>query len=176
LNKKLIELEARAFNKVKFQKELSIYEVETILNTKLPNKYKEILEDFNGSAISFEKGAKYIPDISPPIIDSDGYLALDFFYGIIDNNLNILYQNECYLEQLPTNLITIGEVLSGDQICFNKLDKSIVYWWHEAPLSDKKTFRIANSFSDFIAKLEPDDNIEEDLEKKIIMSESYLDF
>lgn len=177
MNQKLVQLEATPYmqigatNKVKFTIEI----VEERLNIELPLEYKNILEYFNGNALSFEKGARYIPDVRPSIVDNEGYLGLDFLYGVVANNANIVFQNENYKEQLPSNLITIGEVLSGDQICIDKEDGSVVYWWHEALTSDEETYKIAVDFTEFINKLE--EEATKPLGKsEVIESESYLDF
>lgn len=176
MNKNLIELEAQSINKIKPKKELDFVKMEKVLNIKFPYEYKKMIKDFNGSSIGFEKGAQYIPKIAPPIVNEKGYLGLDFFYGIGDDKLNIFYENESYKGILPPNLVTIGLVLSGDEICFDRINQNIVYWWHEAPFHNEQVFLISNSFSDFLRILKPEDIEDENIENKIIMSKSYLNF
>ena len=175
MNKKFIQLGAFSLNKNKVNCIIDFSDIEKELDILFPSEYKNLFFEIGDDSISFEKGAKYFPDNAPPIVDKNGYLSLDFLYGVTGKD-NLVQQNQVYRHQLPSNLITIGEVLSGDQICIDKINNNIVYWWHEATIDEKQTYKIANSFIDFISKLEPDNEMSINNTIGIIKSESHLDF
>ena len=173
MNEKLKELGAISNNEIKFSKELNFKKIEKKLNFKFPKEYKNMIKEFNGNSIGFKQGIQYIPKVAPPIVTKKGYLGLDFFYGINEGNLNIFSENKSYIDILPSNLITIGLVLSGDEICFDRVTKNIIYWWHEASSFNEQVFLISNTFSDFLNILEAN---EEKISNNIILESSYLDF
>jgi len=172
--KKLEKIGAKAFKKLKNNKVPDLIEIEKKLNMEFSNTHKRILSDYKSSII-FTNDIRYKPNIQTPMTTSDGYQSLYILYGIIDESKSLLKKNKQYKNILPKFLITIGETLSEDQICLDIKNGRILYWYHEAFSEDNQVFEIANSFEEFILKLE-EDNEDIDIEDYIIDSESYIDF
>ena len=103
-----------------------IKEVETTLKAKLPNTYKLILNNFNGSIV-FDNGAKYKAKIKSPMADSLGFQDLEVIYGVLESDNDLIAKNIMFYKQLPLSVITIGEASGGDQICMNRESGHILF-------------------------------------------------
>lgn len=125
-----------------------------------------IIEEFQGSIV-FTKGAK----ISKC---SDSY-SLDVIYGLNSDNNDIYFKNSMYAEQIPQTMYTFGESAEGDQFCIDGITNEVYYWKHDA--IEERVVLIAESFSEFMNSLVPDETIErEALEKSKKVRGVDLDF
>lgn len=129
----------------------------------LPDDYRAFLLKSNGGypdvdvAFSFREGGR----------PSDSVLSQ--FYpldkGSEDSNLDEVYEMFVEAGRMPPNLVPIGDDAFGNQICLSVAGKdagAVYFWDHERepdPARKPVVFRnlslIADSFSDFLASLEP---------------------
>ncbi len=123
------------------------------LSFEFPSELKELMLEFKG-AIFFDNGAKFKPEGECILVASDGYLSLNTIYGIAENDYGILSVNKSYEDQMPDSVIIIGESNGGNQICIEKSTGSIFFWNHEGTPNVDELFYVAPSFSEFLLKLE----------------------
>lgn len=125
---------------------------------KLPKSYKKFLVEVNGG-IPKNSGFRFKDD-------SNGSL-LSGFYGIVpDRYYNLLFYCGVYSSRVPSNTLPIAGDQLGNIILLSVKgqDYGKVYFWdHEREADEGETpdysnlSLVADSFEEFLEKLEPDD-------------------
>lgn len=173
---RLTRLGARALGKTEPNPTERMAVIKKSLSIEFPRALEAILLALRG-AIVFDKGAIFTSDERSPVDDSHGKQGLGVLYGIEDDRNGLLACNEMYADQLPRNLITIGETPGGNQVCLERGSGRILFWHHEALTDDSALFQIALTFDDFIARLEPQEsNGPVAPPKGVIPSKTWFDF
>ena len=126
----------------------------------------EALYNYDG-LISFKNGAKIKPTLSTTqksIYDKNGYISIDFLYGLGDDEYGIAYntRKQTQASHELDEFLIIGESSGGDKICLSKKNGGIYFWDHESENIDDALHFIATDFSNFINNLEDDIKIEDD--------------
>lgn len=130
------------------------------LDRYLSKEQIETLNNYNG-LISFTNGAKTrLPPSTAKksICDKNGYISIDFLYGLGNDEYGIAYNTKKHNStsyELDDFLI-IGESPGGDKICLSKKNGGIYFWDHESENIDDALHFIAPDFSCFINNLEDD--------------------
>lgn len=140
-----------------------IEKVEKLLGVKLPASYVNLMREKNGGTLSY--------NIFPSKKVEDDFLMLDYLLGIgmEDGIGETPYMIEEW--ELPSDII----LLSGDGHSWVVLDYRN-YSGDNPPISFidvevNKDIKIANSFEEFISKLEKNEDEDEDEENKAIWDE-----
>lgn len=154
--------------------ENELKKIESALNIEFSETHKSILNEFGG-AVVFNEGAKYKPKIQSPVDDSQEFQNIEVLYGVLDDDNGLISRNRMYSRQLPPSVITIGEAPGGNQICIDRKDGRILFWYHEAENEHKMLFEITPSFDEFLSQLEPDNESQPSTSSGIDESESWLD-
>ncbi|EOX8513943.1 SMI1/KNR4 family protein [Salmonella enterica] len=133
----------------------------------LSDKHIDFLKKYDG-AISFPNGAKFkIPgNKKPQICDNQGRVSVDLLYGLGTDSYSLSYINNNKPDELQ-DVIIIGEALNGDFICIMNTNGHIYYWYHEAVTVDESFFFLSTNFCDFLASLEPNNELDPDIEKRL---------
>lgn len=142
------------------------------LDRYLSKEQIETLSNYDG-LISFTNGAKIplLPSTTKKSIvdgDGDGYISIDFLYGLGDDEYGIAYNTKKQKSasyELDDFLI-IGESPGGDKICLSKKNGGIYFWDHESENIDDALHFIASDFSNFINNLEDDIKTQENSKRK----------
>jgi hypothetical protein len=154
------------------QREESFLNVEAILNSQLPQSYKDFY--IKVGAFSFlELVCAKCTDVNQVMLKGNKVSVGDF-YCIIGNDkssINKVLSN--FQEQLPIGLLPICDGELGDIICMSlrRTDYEYIYYFdHESPPGND-LFLIAISFEDFIMSLEiyKEGSADDDLVKRMTM-------
>lgn len=156
-----------------------LIKIESHINLKLPKELADILTEAGGP-IMFDEGAKFKPSSLSGREDPDGYMDLEILYDLSHRQNSIISRHEMLHTQLPSNLLAIGGVAGGDQICLDRNSPRVIYWKHDAP-DEESISEIAPTFTDFITRLEPDPASSAPIHQSIadlgiLEDESHLDF
>lgn len=108
-------------------------------------EYQYILERYTGIYIRENYGFKSLE--KTPLTDENGFDAVSFFFPLKDRN-NIFAKYEMYKQQLPMNLIPIGELDGGNLLCLNRVTNGIYIWIHDE--AGRNTHLVQNNMYDFI--------------------------
>lgn len=160
--------------------EVGFAEFETFFNCEIPESYKHICKKYG--AFSFKKSIKVKCEDLNPVADEKNKVTVDYFYEAANNGkCSIGHLLEQYAEYLPKNLFPICDGEPGDLICINLNSESygiINYWCHETN-NASEVFLIAQTFDDFILKLEVSDEGNQDDEMikdvKVEVSPDFLE-
>lgn len=157
----------------------NIERVEQRIGLSLPQELSHLLTKIGG-AVVFDKGARFKPIAMSGRETPNGHRSLNLLYGLTNDEHGLV--NNCGIEQdqFPSHLLAIGETPGGDQICLDRYSPKVLLWKHDFPEGEAIT-EIAPDFTDFIARLEPDEELQEPEKKSladlgIIEEESHLDF
>lgn len=141
------------------------------LNFNFPVLYNELSEKYG--SFSFENPilVKSIDEI--PVADR-GFVSVDRFY---DRDDSISTQLE-YTDQLPSMMMPIFDGEPGDFICISlqKDNYGKIFYWHHEGFVDQDIYLLANTFEEFILKLEidnEDDSKSNDSESPKIIKATY---
>ncbi len=114
----------------------------------LPDDYKQFLCEYNGGSARYNYF--WVDDL-------DVELPLHVLYGLgLDKNLDLKTWNDEYIDDLFSNSVIIGhDPGSGLIVLINdNEDGGIYYWDHtfnfEQSSEDENTYKIADTFQDFI--------------------------
>lgn len=127
----------------------AVESLECNLGCSLPSDYKIFIQEFNGSTLSDNA---YDGD---PSVSIDRFLKIE---EIIDTQKGV--------DGFPENGILIAECPSGDFVYINKEDNRLFFWDHEI----EDDTHLANSFGDFINRIEPFDFSQFNLEPGDVVS------
>ncbi len=94
----------------------------------ISEEYKYILENYAGICLKDNYGFKSLE--RTPLTDKKGYDSMMLFFPVTGKN-NICEMYEVYKQQLPYNLIPIGELDGGNLLCINRLNYAIYIWIHD---------------------------------------------
>ncbi|MBB3059784.1 SMI1/KNR4 family protein [Microbulbifer rhizosphaerae] len=155
------------------KKTFAIENVQSELDFKFPPEYSTVLEEFKGPIV-FNNGATFKPIQETPVDSENGFLSLEILYGLRGNS-NLIDKNNMYNEQIPSNLITIGESSGGDQICLSCKTGKVYFWYHEAKTEEYSAYEISNNIIEFFSSLKKDDE-QHEIKKDIDESGSFLEF
>ncbi|WP_144624861.1 SMI1/KNR4 family protein [Bacillus velezensis] len=120
----------------------------------IDNDYKDFLYSYGECWIQEEN--VLFPVLEDNLLANNGNLRLGYFYGLNNNDANLIKLTRDLSEQMPDWIIPIADADGGDQICLGVKGDHVgrVYLWdHELTDGVKDTFLISNSFSDFIQSL-----------------------
>ena len=131
-----------------------ILDIENRLNMQLPDDYKNFLMDTNGG--TFEQAST-----KPVLIKAlNEEIHLDVLFGIVDEkNLNLLYWNEKYSDEILENTILIGfDLMQGFIVLINDGQNNGVYYWDdsyhfEASNDESNMYFLAKDFEDFFNRV-----------------------
>lgn len=153
------KLGATTYSSSKAENHHSLLSAEKELGIKFPKLLSKLFEKYN-DAISFENGAIFKPRQLSGLEGKDGFLSLDFIYGLGANeNLGLIENNSSLSKHdfFPDSLITIGDAGGGNQICFDKKTSKIVFWKHDVGSDPSNSVsEIARNFTNFLNLLKPD--------------------
>ena len=152
----------------------STIELKRRLGIELPAEFMAILKKI-GDAVVFDNGAKVAPLELTGREDARGYRQVEIFYGLRDDVNGVVTRNEMLGRQLPPDLISIGGLPGGDQVCLAKGKGGGVYSWKHDVGSDEASSMIATDIEHFLEALEPDD-IEDDSGDGPDVASSFFDF
>ncbi|MCC5803760.1 SMI1/KNR4 family protein [Rossellomorea vietnamensis] len=131
----------------------SLEKLEELVGFSLPNDYKEFLKEYNGGTSKVRYSKFFVNDINQEI-------PLDVLYGIDVNSTFDLYEcNEEFEEDMVPNSLIIGDDPgSGFIVLITDPENYGVYYWDHSfyfPQSseDENTYKIADSFKDFMNEL-----------------------
>lgn len=135
-----------------FERECAIQDIKTELKRfqeyfdfEIPTEYQYILEKYSGIYIRENYGFKALE--KTPLTDKNGFDAVLFFFPLKGRN-NIFAKYEMYKQQLPIDLLPIGELDGGNLLCLNRVTNGIYVWIHDE--EGKNTHLVQNNISDFI--------------------------
>ena len=94
---------------------------ETRWSVVLPHRLKEMLLKYL-SAITFKEGAKFVPSVEMPLQSEDGSLPLELLFGPDNSDDGLESRNQTYAQQLPPDMIAIGQCWPGDLMCIRRSD------------------------------------------------------
>lgn len=122
----------------------------------LPEDYVKFLKEYNGGEP--EDCVGYLSEVS-----IEDYAIQDFFGMNLEvyNDLKKVYTS--YINILPENCIAIAEVVGGYKICMSLKSNNfgtIWYWCHDEHDDGEdleKLYFVANTFTDFIESLAPNE-------------------
>ena len=143
-------------NKFENTTKKDIDSLEEQLSIKLPNDYKLFLSNYNGGIVEKNGNNKiYIEEL-------DEYISLDVIYGINTGNKTseIITWMEKLSEDLLEGSIIIGDdLLQGMIVMITKGEYSGIYYWDDAynfekSTDDENTYKICNTFEEFLGKIE----------------------
>lgn len=129
----------------------NIINIENKLNLQLPDDYKDFLRNTNG-------GIFVQNSIKPISINSlNEEIYLDVLFGEVEeNNLNLLYWNEKYSDEMLENSILIGfDLMQGFIVLINDNENNGIYYWDdsyhfESSNDENNMYYIANNFQNFL--------------------------
>lgn len=118
-----------------FEREQEIQDIKTELKRlqeyfdfEVSTEYQYILERYTGVYIRENYGFKSLE--KTPLTDEDGFDSVCLFFPLKDRN-NIFAIYEMYKQQLPVNLIPIGELDGGNLLCLDRVTNGIYIWIHD---------------------------------------------
>jgi len=122
----------------------------------VPEEYIEFLKDFPRTGV-FDKNV-FFAGIEPSPWASDGVEQLEVLYGSCGQASNdISSVRKQYLDQIPENLLAIGQVAGDNMVCIDLSGSSfgkIYVWDHEhRGGADHGLYLAANSFAAFVHSL-----------------------
>ncbi len=127
----------------------------------IPPHYKYFLEHYGEG--NFETDAHYRPIKNNPLMSSEGFQDISFFYGI-GTEYDISRMLKIYIHRIPKNHIPIAELPGGNQLCLdvNRDDPNygkVYIWDHENECDGgfDNVYQVADNFSDFIASFEKEE-------------------
>ncbi|MCY8228717.1 SMI1/KNR4 family protein [Bacillus spizizenii] len=129
----------------------------------IDDSYKEFLYSYGECWI--QEDNIFFPVLEDNLLTSNGKLRLSYFYGLNNNDANLIKLTHDLSEQMPDWIIPIADADGGDQICLGVKGGStgnIYLWDHGLTNGVKDTFLIANSFSDFIQSLFVEESSDEE--------------
>ncbi|VFS51564.1 SMI1/KNR4 family protein [Budvicia aquatica] len=133
----------------------------------LSSEHKKLLREHDG-AITFTNGARFKikRNKRPQVSDSDGWVSVDFLFGLGTDTNSLSFNNMNKPEELE-DVTIIGGVQSGDFICIKNDNGSVYYWYHESFNEDESLFYLSKDFSEFFNNLEPDEKLDPEVEKRV---------
>jgi hypothetical protein len=141
----------------------------------IPDLLRDLLIHFR-TAVIFDEQVKFKPNSRSGVEDADGYLSLEILYGPSADTNSIRGRVSTYEGLMPPGIVPIGEAPGGDQICLETRTGRILLWLHEARSEPEVCSEIAESFEQFVAKLQVLRKSEPSPRKEIVEGESFLDF
>ncbi len=133
-------------------------------------EYQYILERYAGIYIRENYGFQSLE--KTPLTDKHGFDTVSFFFSLKDRN-NIFAEYEMYKQQLPLNLIPIGELDGGTLLCLNRITNGVYIWIHDE--EGKNTHLVQNNIYNFILSFR-EMEYEESADLGIIEAEFSPDF
>ena len=131
-----------------------ILDIENRLNIQLPDDYKKFLMNTNGG--TFEQSSTR--PVPVPSLKEEIYL--DVLFGVVEgNDLNLLYWNEKYSDEILENAVLIGfDLMQGFIVLITDAENGGIYYWDDSyhfDVSDDKNnmYYLANDFKTFFDEL-----------------------
>lgn len=134
-------------------------EVERTIGIILPKDLLALLKEIKGAVI-FEEDIRFKPSQPSGREYPEGYLDLEILYGLSTDDNGIPQRYLTFKDQLPSDLIAIGESPGGDQICLSRTTPQVYFWKHDVE-DDEAVTEIAPSFSAFASQLVANPDIPE---------------
>jgi hypothetical protein len=131
----------------------------------LPKDYLDFLSQNPNTGV-FDSIVTFKSDEPSPWANH-GIDQISVLYGNTKSETNNIFNvNITYKNQLPSDFFAIGGDPAGNLIGFllSHEQHGVVYFWDHESFGDVETgvYRIANSFSDFISRLQIEQNSQED--------------
>ncbi len=149
---------ARAVPDERFKDEVK--RLETMIGGMFPPAYVEFVEQYgfvSSNELWVVSGTDKIPGT-----DEDNSVFVGCFFGVVSEKRNhrfsVEHMLDIYEDQLPKGYVPICDGGWGDLFCqsVNKPNYGKIYYWcHEEP-EDHNLFLVADTFNEFIEKLEVD--------------------
>jgi hypothetical protein len=150
--------------------------IEAEFGMPLPNDYRRFLATYGASTFNCLTSIRAAGPL-PKSLSDDGLLPFGTFYGTnreAHDYPSIRFCAEQFTEDIPAGLLTIADAGNDDQICIGLLGKlrgKIFYYDsqsvsensdgdaeqsdEEASLSSRSIYLVADSFTDFMNRIEP---------------------
>lgn len=154
-----------SFNAFGQASEEMILEFEEHIGFILPHDYKEFLKKNNGGIVNTLEYRDYLCDHP-----EKGYwcfwarglnvhMPMDILYGLSVKDFDLKKKNSEFMSDLPAKTIYIGDTGGGGTVILNNGDHPGVYFYassyfFEQPDPNVNTYKIADTFTDFINGLE----------------------
>jgi SMI1 / KNR4 len=117
--------------------ESTIKKVETKFGITLPGDYKRIIINHNNAR----------PSVSTFDTESSTEHVFKKLLSLKEDDLETVYKAKKVLSTIDDTLFPFANDPAGNYLCFK--NGAVVYWLHE----DNSVLKVANSFTEFIAKL-----------------------
>ena len=117
--------------------EATIKKVETKFGITLPGDYKSIIINHNNAR----------PSVSTFDTESSTEHVFKKLLSLKEDDLETVYKAKKVLSKIDDTLFPFANDPAGNYLCFK--NGTVVYWLHE----DDSVLKVANSFTEFIAKL-----------------------
>lgn len=117
--------------------ESTIKKVETKFGITLPGDYKRIIINHNNAR----------PSVSTFDTESSTEHVFKKLLSLKEDDLETVYKAKKVLSTIDDTLFPFANDPAGNYLCFK--NGVVVYWLHE----DNSVLKVANSFTEFIAKL-----------------------
>lgn len=158
----------------------SIEAIEEKIGKRLPADYAEFLVKYGGCYLESRKTTDDVEyDVCYRPIEKDPWMGeedetqlLECFYGLSRDN-SVLSMIDTYSDRFPPEIIPIAASPGGNEICLDLDNGCVLFWDHELRNPDEDFYLIANSFEEFILRLEEeriedDESASDDVEIEII--------
>ena len=135
--------------------EAKLNAAEAKLNAKLPKSYRDFLQTTNGGKPVNSKFRFKMKD------GTEQDSTVHYFFGLGSGRVgDLLAKFELFKERIPLGHLPIASDPFGNLILIRLFgqDPPVFFWDHEIELNEatgSNVSKIANSFSDFIANLQP---------------------
>lgn len=139
-----------------------VMKLEKYCRVKLPDEFKQFIKEYNGYVpeknVFVYKDEEYVVERFLCLLDS---YKSDEKYGIYDIRV-VLTQLDARITDDPdlvgANIIPIASLFAGDFVCLDFRDRGnycVSIWFHEdSDDFSPVTIKIADSFTDFLSKLQ----------------------
>jgi hypothetical protein len=162
---KLEKLKPRAVKRRAKDPKRAIDTIETRLGAKLPDDYRDVLEEF-GAPVMFDEGCAFKPLHPSPLARDNGTDSFSILYGVGAGDDSLKENLDTFEERMPAGALPIAADSGGNQIVLmvDGPRKGHVYVWdHEEEVDIngdagdfENMYLIAKTFPAFLAKLRPD--------------------
>ena len=108
-------------------------------------EYQYILENYAGAYVREDYGFRSLE--KTPLTDKRGFDTVISFFALQGRN-NIFEKYEMYKQQLPIELMPIGDIDGGNLLCMNRRNGYLYCWVHDEDANN--IHLVHRSFSDLI--------------------------